>query len=109
VAILDSSAGAIAAAGILRLARLSDGETEREFHDSAVSLLDSLIIHCLESRPKAQGLLRGGTYHAHKGWGVDEYLICGDYFFLEALLTLERDGPDFWGPGRQLGRNRIDP
>jgi len=31
--------------------------------------------------------------------GVDAYFICGDYFFLEALLALEGEAPDFWGPG----------
>jgi unsaturated chondroitin disaccharide hydrolase len=92
----DSSAGAIAACGMLRLARL-DGESE--FHDLARALVENLVTHCLETEPQAQGLLRHGAYHVHKGWGVDAYFICGDYFFLEALLTLDGRAPDFWGPG----------
>jgi 5-deoxy-glucuronate isomerase len=44
-----------------------------------------------------QGLLRNGTYHASKGWGVDAYFIPGDYFFLEALLTPGRQGPRLLG------------
>lgn len=94
----DSAAGAIAAAGMLRLARLVGGEEKDELHHSAVTLLNSLVANCFETQPEAQGLLRHGTYHAHKGWGVDAYLICGDYFFLEALLALEGKAPDFWGP-----------
>jgi len=94
----DSSAGAIAAAGTLRLARLDDEAEEGEFRDSASTLLDSLVTHCFETQPEAQGLLRYGTYHAHKGWGVDAHFICGDYFFLEAVLALEGTSPDFWGP-----------
>lgn len=94
----DSSAGAIAAAGMLRLARLDGAGKRNEHHHSAVSLLNALVTRCFEVDSEAQGLLRHGTYHAHKGWGVDAYLICGDYFFLEALLALDGKAPDFWGP-----------
>ena len=96
----DSSAGAIAAGGMWRLARLQDGEEKNEFQSVAQALLDSLIARCFETRPEAQGLLRHGTYDANKGWGVDAYFVCGDYFFLEALLALEGEAPDFWGPGQ---------
>jgi unsaturated chondroitin disaccharide hydrolase len=96
----DSSAGAIAAGGMLRLARLDDEGEEGEFHSSARVILDSLVPRCFETRPEAQGLLRHGTYNAHKGWGVDTYFICGDYFFLEALSALEGKAPDFWGPSQ---------
>jgi unsaturated chondroitin disaccharide hydrolase len=94
----DSSAGAIAASGMLRLSRLVDGEERDEFRRSARVLLDALVAHCFEMRPQAQGLLRDGTYHAHKGWGVETYFVCGDYFFLEALLASEGRAADFWGP-----------
>jgi unsaturated chondroitin disaccharide hydrolase len=94
----DSSAGAIAASGLLRLAGLAAGEERDEFHRSALVLLDALAANCCETEPEGQGLLRDGTYHAHRGWGVEEYFICGDYYFLEALLALERRAPDFWGP-----------
>jgi unsaturated chondroitin disaccharide hydrolase len=97
----DSSAGAIAASGLLRLARLVSGEERNQCQDSALALLDALIANCCETGPEGQGLLRDGTYHAHKGWGVEAYFICGDYFFLEALLALEGRAPDFWGPGTE--------
>jgi unsaturated chondroitin disaccharide hydrolase len=94
---LDSSAGAIAAGGMLRLARLDGGDERNEFHGSARALLNSLMRRCFETRPEAQGLLRHGALHVPKGRGVDAYLIFGDYFFLEALLALEGKAPDFWG------------
>jgi unsaturated chondroitin disaccharide hydrolase len=100
---LDSSAGAIAAGGMVRLARVEGGEIGNEFRTAALGLLNSLVTHCFETRPEAQGLLRHGTYHSHKGLGVDTFFICGDYFFLEALLTVEGDAPDFWGPQSLLG------
>ena len=95
----DSSAGAIAACGMLRLARLADGRGDGDFHTWACKLLDALAVHCFETEPGAQGLLRHGTYHARKGLGVDAYFICGDYFFLEALLAVAGKAVDFWGPG----------
>jgi len=95
----DSSAGAIAACGMLRLARLKSGQEGVDLHNLACTLLDALVAHCLETEPGAQGLLRHGTYHAQKGLGVDAYFICGDYFFLEALLAVKGRAVDFWGPG----------
>jgi unsaturated chondroitin disaccharide hydrolase len=98
----DSSAGAIAASGLLRLARLEGSPDGGEFGPAARKLLKALIAHCFETEPEAQGLLRHGTYHAHKGLGVDAYFICGDYFFLEALLATQEKAPDFWGMGDSL-------
>ena len=73
----------------------------------AGTLLDALISHKLETDPDAQGLLRGGTYHAHKGWGANEYFICGDYYFLEALLIREGACPDFWGPTQYVENRKV--
>lgn len=98
----DSSAGAIAAGGLLRLARLEGKEGGAGFRAAAAALLEALAAHCLETDPVSQGLLRHGTYHAHKGLGVDAYFICGDYFFLEALLGLGPEAVDFWGRGDRL-------
>lgn len=92
----DSSAAAIAASGILRLARLSDEGSQ--FSAMAMKLLNALVQTCFESNPDAHGLLKHGTLHAIKGWGVDTYQIFGDYFFLEALMMLQHRTPDFWGP-----------
>ncbi|MBN1562548.1 MAG: glycoside hydrolase family 88 protein, partial [Anaerolineae bacterium] len=95
----DTSAGAIAASGMLRLAKQLAPDKAQQVRETATQLLQAMIDHDLETEPDAQGLLRGGTYHAHKQWGVDEYFICGDYFFLEALLMLKGNCPDFWGTG----------
>jgi unsaturated chondroitin disaccharide hydrolase len=34
---------------------------------------------------KWEGVLKGGVYHLHKGLGVNESVMWGEYFFLEAL------------------------
>jgi unsaturated chondroitin disaccharide hydrolase len=96
----DSSAGAIAAAGLLRLARLLEGDPAAHMRQAADILLRNLIARYFDQRPEAQGLLGGGTYNVHKGWGINEYFIAGDYFFLEALLLHLDRCPDFWGPAR---------
>jgi unsaturated chondroitin disaccharide hydrolase len=93
----DSSAGAIAAAGMLRLVRLDAGGRASERRAWAHMLLESLVARCFEADSRAQYLLRDATVHALKGWGIEEPFICGDYFFLEALLMLEGRAPDFWG------------
>ena len=91
----DSSAGAIAACGLLRLAQLT-GNTD--YHQQAETLVNTLSVECLETDPDRHGLLKYGAQHVPEGI-ADEYLIYGDYYFLEALLTLTGQVPDFWGPG----------
>jgi hypothetical protein len=83
---------------MLRLARLDAGGQGAEYRRWAQRLLESLVGRCFETDPGADYLLRDATVHAHKGWGLDEPFICGDYFFLEAMLMLEGRAPDFWGP-----------
>ncbi|MCA9981575.1 MAG: glycoside hydrolase family 88 protein [Anaerolineales bacterium] len=91
----DSSAGAVAACGLLRLAELTG---EARYRAQAQTLVDALLARCLERDPAGQGLLKHGALHIPKGWAPDDYLIFGDYFFLEALLTLAGTAVDFWGP-----------
>jgi len=90
----DSSADAIASAGLLRLAKLTGDVTYQNY---AESRLEMLIDKAFDRRTDAQGLLQHGTQHAPHNYGVDTYTIFGDYFFMEALLDLLKLAPDFWG------------
>jgi len=92
----DSSAGAIAACGMLRIAALSG---EERYRRQAERLVGGMLDSCLETDPAGEGLLKHGALHIPKQWAPDAYLIFGDYFFLESLLTLTDTAPDFWGPG----------
>jgi len=94
---LDSSAGAIAACGLLRLAQLTGNNN---YSQQAETMIKTLIVECLETKPNRQGLLKYGAQHVPEGV-ADDYLIYGDYFFLEALLTLTGQAPDFWGPTKK--------
>ena len=37
-------------------------------------------------KPEWEGILQHGLYHYHKKLGVDESVIWGDHFFVEALV-----------------------
>jgi unsaturated chondroitin disaccharide hydrolase len=85
--LLDSSTAAICAAGLLRLCRLEPDPLKAHLYWSvSVRILTSLCQKYLaKSDPKWEGILKGGVYHVHKGLGVDESVMWGEYFFCEAL------------------------
>ena len=90
--LVDTSAAAIAASGMLRLCRLvSDPIKGHLYWSTAILILRSL---CLQYVPfkesKWEGILKGGVYHVHKGLGVDESVMWGEYFFVEALAQALR-------------------
>jgi unsaturated chondroitin disaccharide hydrolase len=89
----DTSAGAIAASGLLQLALLAPDRIKGRLYDAAARrILSTLCIHHLaEGDPNWEGVLKGGVYHIAKGLGVNESVMWGEYFFLEALDQALRD------------------
>jgi unsaturated chondroitin disaccharide hydrolase len=85
--LLDTSAAAIAASGLFQLAKLSADPVKGRFYEqSARTMLSSLCQKHLGSQDANwEGILKGGVYHIHKGLGVDESVMWGEYFFVEAL------------------------
>ena len=95
--LVDSSAGAIAAAGLLKLCRqISDPMKGHFYWSTAVHILRNLCNDFLASNePEWEGILKGGVYHIHKGLGIDESVMWGEYFFVEALeATLKVIAPN---------------
>jgi len=84
---VDTSAAAIVAAGLFRLGGLSTDPIKGLLYDSAARhILGTLCANYLgQSDPQWEGILKGGVYHIHKKLGVDESVMWGEYFFLEAL------------------------
>ena len=81
----DSSAGAIAAWGLLELAALGDARAREE----AEALLRALTERCATfDEPGEDGLLKHATGKLPQGLFVDVSLIYGDYFYYEALRRL---------------------
>ena len=84
----ESSAAAVAAGGMLNLARLTgDAARARLYREYALRILDTLTEpdFLASDTPGWEGILKHGMYHQRKGLGVDESVMWGEYFFLEAL------------------------
>lgn len=89
----ESSAAAIAASGLLNLAQLTgDAARARLYRDYALNILDTLTEpeFLASETPGWEGILKRGCYHQRKGLGVDESVMWGEYFFLEALSKVGR-------------------
>jgi unsaturated chondroitin disaccharide hydrolase len=85
--LLDTSAGAIAAAGLHRLCRLVADPMKGHFYWSTAQHITQSLCekHLAKGDAKWEGILKGGVYHLHKELGVDESVMWGEYFFVEAL------------------------
>ncbi len=85
--LVDTSAAAIAASGLLRLAERTHSPGQRKcYYDAAIQTLAGLCERRLaKDDPSWEGILKGGVYHKHKGLGVNESVMWGEYFFVEAL------------------------
>jgi unsaturated chondroitin disaccharide hydrolase len=91
----ESSAAAIAASGLLRLARLTDDEQRALHYDTyARRILKTLLSpeFLAVDTPGWEGILKHGIYHQRKNLGVNESVMWGDYFFLEAISALLETG-----------------
>ena len=84
----ESSAAAIAASGLLQLAALTrDPERVTRYSAYARTILDTLLsteFLALDTQ-SWEGILKHGSYHERKDLGVDESVMWGEYFFVEAL------------------------
>ena len=90
----DSSAGAIAASGLLDLAsQTQDATKASEYRGTALAMLDALVEpeYLGSSVDGYEGILRHGVYHTEKNLGVDESVMWGEYFYVEALTKVVRE------------------
>ncbi|MHB0960446.1 MAG: glycoside hydrolase family 88 protein [Pirellulaceae bacterium] len=87
----ESSAAAIAASGLLDLSRqASSPERGAAYRTTAIAMLDALVdpLYLAVDTPGWEGILKHGVYHTEKGLGVDESVMWGDFFFVEALTKV---------------------
>jgi unsaturated chondroitin disaccharide hydrolase len=84
----ESSAAAIAASGLLNLSKIiPDPVYASRYRNAALIILDTLTSpdYLANETPGWEGILKHGSYHQRKGLGVDESVMWGEYFFVEAL------------------------
>ncbi|MBB3952841.1 glycoside hydrolase family 88 protein [Aureimonas jatrophae] len=89
----DTSGTAIAAAAMLKLARLVDDEQKRKRYENAARLsVDALVSDYLTPAGSTDGVPAGiltkGCFDPKSGTAIDSELIWGDYFLLESLGVL---------------------
>jgi unsaturated chondroitin disaccharide hydrolase len=87
----ESSAAAIAASGLLDLARHAASPVlAQQYRAVACNMLDALVdpAYLAMTTPGWEGILKHGVYHTEKGLGVDESVMWGEYFFVEALTRV---------------------
>ncbi len=91
----ESSAAAIAASGLLSLGKVVQDPTDaNRYQAAALTILDTLTgpEYLANNSPGWEGILKHGIYHQKRGLGVDESVMWGEYFFVEAVdkaLSLE--------------------
>eukprot|EP00887_Chlorella_sp_A99_P008013 scaffold12.g8013.t1 len=89
----DTSAAAVAAAGLLRLAAAAADASAVGYQAAALRVLNALVAGYLSPGGKASAaapasILTGGTGNVAQG-SYNTGLIYGDYYFLEALQLLQ--------------------
>jgi unsaturated chondroitin disaccharide hydrolase len=104
----ESSAAAIAASGLLDLARQTpESARAKEYESTALATLDALVEpeYLAIDTPGWEGILKHGVYHTAKNLGVDESVMWGEYFFVEALTKVVTGNFERVSPAA-LARNR---
>jgi unsaturated chondroitin disaccharide hydrolase len=86
---LDSSAAAIAAGAFWKLKNIAGtNRSAATYKQAALQILSTLTGESFSNDSSREGILRHGVYHKPMNWGVDESVMWGDYFFMEALYTV---------------------
>lgn len=95
----DSSAAAIAACGMLEIARHLPltNEYRRIYENASLNIIKSLTERYTSKKcPESNGILLHAVYAKPDGKGIDECNIWGDYFYFEALARLMKDWKHYW-------------
>jgi unsaturated chondroitin disaccharide hydrolase len=93
----ESSAAAIAASALLDLSAAAAGNKRSDHYlEAGFTILETLSgpDYLAIDTDGWEGILKHGVYHNERGLGVDESVMWGDYFFIEAVdkaLALLKD------------------
>ena len=94
---IDTSAGTIAAAGLLTLAGL-DKNPERDFHrEGAMNILKAIEAAHVDWDPETDFFVKNGGVQYHiRNEEPHVPLIYGDYYFLESVYRLRKPDFEIW-------------
>lgn len=93
----DSSAGAIAACGLLLLSECVEDVEKDLYLDAGESILKNLYFECgTMDDIEEEGLIKHGAGHFPEQKNLDVPLIYGDYFFVEGISVLKGEKLLFW-------------
>lgn len=88
--VLDSTAAACTASGLLELSEQLDDATEKAFYrESAIAILKSLYENYADFSDRQDAILTKGTVSYPVNRHVNVPIIYGDYYFVEALGKLK--------------------
>lgn len=90
----DTSAGMIAACGLLELAELVAPYEAETYRDGAKEILTNTMTAYGDFDPETDGIISGGAVAYHQEKNVR--LIYADYFLIEALLRSNNQQADLW-------------
>lgn len=88
--IRDSSAGAIAASGLIHIAELVDEQEQEIYWSAAQKILRIYETQVCDWSKEEQGLLRMATGGYHNSDNIHLPMIFGDYYFVEAVRRMKR-------------------
>lgn len=95
----DSSANSTAICGMLEMDKfLPDSDPDKALYRSAANAMMRSLIENYTTKdiPKSNGLLVHGVYNLPSNMGVDECVLWGDYYYMEALVRLMKDWKLYW-------------
>lgn len=86
----DASAAAVVASGLLELQGYCHGETQTRYRNAAEKMLASLSTDKYQSGAIRPSFLDHSTGHKPGGSEIDASIIYADYYYLEALMRLNK-------------------
>lgn len=89
----DTTAAAIAACGMIEIAKHSEGRDKDVYMNAALKMLKAINEKSADWDPKTDNITTKGTVAYHDG-EKETGILYGDYFFIEAIMKLS--GIDFF-------------
>lgn len=91
----DTTAGLIAACGMLEIAKHVDSHEQALYQDCAYHMVKAVADNYVNLDPTQDGITQGGAVDYHER-EKNVSIIYGDYFFIEALVRLTNQGFHIW-------------